>query len=305
MPSKPADRAGTRLPPLAWLRAFAEAGRYESFKQAAEAMHVTPSTVSHEIRNLEEWLSLPLFHRKGRGLELTDEGRRLHDAVSRALEGVADAIEEIVERDADPRIGMFPFLASEIVVSNQAKLDAHLGNHRIKIDANIHISALTAPERSRRCDAIVRYAERPVPGFEAIELTRVRIGPAVAPDYLAKRGHATLRDLSADRVVRVDGPFGGWPTWCEAAGREWENARDVISVDNYVAALRMVEQGVGIGLILLPIAQTWLDARRLVLLDAPMIELAERYWLVYPRHSPHHECLQLFADWLRNELAGR
>ncbi|MCH8143063.1 MAG: LysR family transcriptional regulator [Proteobacteria bacterium] len=60
-----------QLPPLAWLRAFAEAGRYESFKQAAEAMHVTPSTVSHEIRNLEAWLSVPLFHRKGRGLELS------------------------------------------------------------------------------------------------------------------------------------------------------------------------------------------------------------------------------------------
>ncbi|MCH8143062.1 MAG: hypothetical protein IH908_15860 [Proteobacteria bacterium] len=75
------------------------------------------------------------------------------------------------------------------------------------------------------------------------------------------------------------------------------------AVDNYLTALRMVEQGAGVGLILLPIAQAWLDSKRLVLLDAPLIELDEHYWLVYPRHSPHRVCLQLFAEWLKSELS--
>lgn len=300
----PEKMARKTLPPLAWLRAFSEAGRTESFKEAAQSMHVTPSTVSHEIRKLEDWLSLPLFHRKGRRLELTEEGRRLHEGVGHAFDALREAVSDVVEEEPEARVGMFPFLASEVVVPNRDELATHLGNRRIKIDANIHLSSLTAPERSRRCDAIVRYAERPAAGFEAIELTRVRLGPVASSEYLATRGHRNLCSLSEDRIVRVDGPFKGWEAWCESVGVSWEAAEDVIGVDNYVTALRVVEHGAGIGLCLLPITRAWLEVRRLEMLEAPFIELPERYWLVFPPHSPHRECLERFAAWLSQKIAG-
>ena len=55
-----------RLPPLNALRTFECAGRFLSFKHAAEELHVTSSAVSQQIRILEDELGLPLFERRSR-----------------------------------------------------------------------------------------------------------------------------------------------------------------------------------------------------------------------------------------------
>ncbi|MGR3660143.1 MAG: LysR family transcriptional regulator [Paracoccaceae bacterium] len=44
------------FPPLSTLRAFESAARHLSFKDAAEELFVTPSSVSHQIKKLERWL---------------------------------------------------------------------------------------------------------------------------------------------------------------------------------------------------------------------------------------------------------
>ena len=63
--------APKNLPSLRSLRAFQVAGRYLSFKDAAEELFLTASAVSHQVKNLEEFLDIELFIRKTRALELT------------------------------------------------------------------------------------------------------------------------------------------------------------------------------------------------------------------------------------------
>ena len=43
--------------------------------RAAQQLHVTPQTLSGQIKLLEDRLGCPLLRRSGRGLELTEEGR--------------------------------------------------------------------------------------------------------------------------------------------------------------------------------------------------------------------------------------
>src|SRR6185369_13923426 len=64
------------LPPLHTLPAFEAAARLGSFLAAAEALHLTPSAISHRIRLLEEHLGQPLFERRHRAVVLTASGRR-------------------------------------------------------------------------------------------------------------------------------------------------------------------------------------------------------------------------------------
>ena len=59
------------------LRAFSVAARQLSFKVAAEALFITPSAVSHRIRDLEKHQGQQVFVRKTRAVELTDAGRAL------------------------------------------------------------------------------------------------------------------------------------------------------------------------------------------------------------------------------------
>ena len=46
-----------------------------SIAQASEVLHVTPQTISGQLKLLEEAIGEPLFLRAGRGLALTDTGR--------------------------------------------------------------------------------------------------------------------------------------------------------------------------------------------------------------------------------------
>ncbi len=50
------------------MRAFEAAARHLSFTRAAEELHVTQSAVSHQVKALENYLGLKLFHRLNRAL---------------------------------------------------------------------------------------------------------------------------------------------------------------------------------------------------------------------------------------------
>src|SRR5262249_53206189 len=85
------------LPPLAAIRCFEAAARHESFTRAAAELGMTQAAVSYQIRLLEDRL-VPLFLRKGRGVELTEAGRRLAPAVTAAFDGLRFAFEDFNER---------------------------------------------------------------------------------------------------------------------------------------------------------------------------------------------------------------
>ena len=73
---------------LRHLRYFLEVARHEHITRAAQVLHVTQSTLSHQIVQLEALLGTTLFDRVGRGLQLTDAGRTFIDYARRALEEV-------------------------------------------------------------------------------------------------------------------------------------------------------------------------------------------------------------------------
>jgi len=89
-----------RLPPLKALRAFETAARLESFNHAAEALSVTPSAVSHQIKALEEAVGVRLFERLNRKVVLSPEGRAYLPAIRDAFEQIRVATERLRPRAA-------------------------------------------------------------------------------------------------------------------------------------------------------------------------------------------------------------
>ncbi|WP_266159748.1 LysR family transcriptional regulator, partial [Dyella silvatica] len=59
-----------QLPPLSALRAFEAAARHQSFRLAAAELSVTPTAISHQIRQLESLLGVTLFERHVRMVRL-------------------------------------------------------------------------------------------------------------------------------------------------------------------------------------------------------------------------------------------
>ncbi|SCK42413.1 transcriptional regulator, LysR family [Variovorax sp. HW608] len=74
------------------LRYFVALADCLSFTRAAERVHVTQSTLSHQIRQLEEELGQPLFERIGKKVVTTEAGELLRGFASRALREVDQGV---------------------------------------------------------------------------------------------------------------------------------------------------------------------------------------------------------------------
>ncbi|WP_447735112.1 LysR family transcriptional regulator [Rhodanobacter soli] len=87
-----------RLPPLTSLRAFEAAARRSSFKAAAEELFVTPTAISHQIRQLEAHLGLRVLERTPRAVRLTAEGSVLYEATASGFAEIARAVAQLQRR---------------------------------------------------------------------------------------------------------------------------------------------------------------------------------------------------------------
>jgi LysR family transcriptional regulator, cyn operon transcriptional activator len=82
---------GSRME-LRHLRYFSALAAELSFTRAAEKVHVTQSTLSHQIKQLEAEIGQPLFSRIGKRVVITEAGEMLLSRVSRALREIDDGI---------------------------------------------------------------------------------------------------------------------------------------------------------------------------------------------------------------------
>jgi DNA-binding transcriptional LysR family regulator len=84
---------GLRPGEYAEARAFAAVAQARSFRRAAVDLGLTPSTLSHAVRGLENRLGQRLLNRTTRAVTLTDTGARLLQSLAPALALLNGAIE--------------------------------------------------------------------------------------------------------------------------------------------------------------------------------------------------------------------
>src|SRR6185295_3676007 len=93
---------------LELLRSFVSVVDTGGFTSAGERVHRTQSTVSQQIRRLEESLGYPLLHRNGKQATPTEEGERLVSYARRIL-ALEQEARDVVARPASEgvvRLGM-------------------------------------------------------------------------------------------------------------------------------------------------------------------------------------------------------
>lgn len=107
-------------PPLTALRTFEAVARLGSFRAAAEALCVTQSAVSHQVRNLEDWLGKPLFEREGNRTRLLPHGLDLANSLSASFKDIEAACQRLrnsLRAHAGNRRALAPCLRNRIYSS--------------------------------------------------------------------------------------------------------------------------------------------------------------------------------------------
>src|SRR6185437_6495449 len=88
-----------RLPPLNALKAFEAAARHASFRKAAGELNVSPAAISHQIKNLEAYLGVQLFHRERRTIRLSDAGQAALPLLRDGFGRLAEAVQQMRDED--------------------------------------------------------------------------------------------------------------------------------------------------------------------------------------------------------------
>jgi DNA-binding transcriptional LysR family regulator len=87
---------------LADLTAFIAVADHLSFRAAAAQLGVTPSALSHSMRQLQERLGARLLNRTTRSVSLTDAGLRLLERLRPAMAEIAGALEDLNQERKRP-----------------------------------------------------------------------------------------------------------------------------------------------------------------------------------------------------------
>ena len=191
-----------RLPPLDLLLAFDSAARHLSFTKAGEERFLTQSAISRQVKALEDDLGVELFHRRHRALDLTDDGRRLAEAVRDSLAGLRKAIVRIraPQRREVLSLTTTPGIASLWLIPRLADLVKEQPGIDVRIDATLQKRDLTVDG----FDLAIRYVgnKHPVgtPLFE--ETIQLVCAPSVLRDR--SRPIRSLQDLRHHTLLQVE-----------------------------------------------------------------------------------------------------
>ena len=215
------------------LRYFVEIAREENMTRAANRLHISQSALSKRLASLEERLETKLFRRRSFSIELTDEGRRLHERAQELLQ-LHDKIESEFRDLHEPLGGTLAFgMAESRSVRLVARAVRQLKESAPKLLCRIESgdTALVTMLLEKGILDFGLVVEEPDPRkFHAIELPVedrwVLILPKDHP--LAQKAAFTFRDLQ------------GVPLFCSAQGwhgdiARWSGGRtDELSLESHV-----------------------------------------------------------------------
>lgn len=290
----------SRLPALDLLVAFDAAARHLSFTKAAAECFVTQSAISRQIKALEEDLGVPLFHRRHRALDLTDDGRLLNETVRGTLESLRKAMVRIraPQRREVLALTTIPGLASLWLIPRLADLVREQQGIDVRIDATLQRRDLAVDG----FDLAIRYL--PANSASGTLLFTETIQLVCAPGLLRDKKHPikTLQDLRFHTLLQVEPPRAGapleWDLWMKKMGIAGLEPASAIMFSNYDAAIAAAVAGQGMALGRRPLINELLQRRALVAPLRDEIATERGYYLAVEPGAAKRPAVQALAAWL-------
>lgn len=285
--------------PIRGLRSFCIAAKCLSFKHAASQLYLTPSAVSHQIKQLEEQLGISLFKRQTRSIELTSAGKKFYESIQPIISELESTIADFTDSQQNKNIviSLPEFFASELFVpklSNWAELNPHI---------NLQLETVKTSESSNANADLSVVLTNGKPNASIVhELFPLKYVPACN-----QRLYQKLKPLSYDAlkstplILHRSRPWA-WHQWAEMVGIDGFDPAQIIQLDTMFGVARAAQQGMGIALIPLPISQTWFNEELLFRLFETELHTKDRYYLVQHESTDSNNDLNMFASWVQKNF---
>lgn len=291
-----------RLPPLKSLQAFEAAARWLSFTKAADELFVTPAAISQQIKQLEIYLGITLFHRMTRAVQLTEEAKTVLPLVTEGFDRLAEAVERLAREE---EVGLLtvssvPTFAIKWLVHQLTDFSDKYPDIDVRLDASLE----TRDFQRDGIDVSIRLGLGNYPGLHVARVFGEEVSPVCSPKLMS--GENPLRsfgELKNHRLLHVDwgtltSHSPDWRMWAKAAGIEDidVNRGPRFTVENM--AIEAAINADGVALVSHSAVVEDLKAGRLVRPFNLAVQSDIAYWLVCPHSHMRRAKVRAFCEWL-------
>ena len=282
--------------PIRGLRSFCIAAKCLSFKHAASQLFLTPSAVSHQIKQLEEQLGISLFKRQTRAIELTSAGQQFYKSIQPLISELESTISDFTNSQQNKNIviSLPEFFASELFVpklSDWAELNPHINLQleTVKSDAN----------PTQATDLSIILANGKPNAKIAHELFPLKYVPACNQRLYEKLKDQGFDALKTTPLILHQSRPWAWHQWADRVGISHFDPKQLIQLDSMFGVARAAQQGMGIALVPLPISQTWFNEGTLLRLFENELQTNDHYYLIQHEDAEAGSEISLFANWVK------
>ncbi len=288
------------LPPLTALVAFETVARHLSFARAAGELNLTPSAVSHQIANLEQFLGFIVFERNPRGIALSDAGEHYLKRVAGALGAIGNATNDVRKGVRNTLyVHSAPSFASLWLMPRLSLFSRNNPEIALSVSASPNHSNFTLG----LVDIDIRYGVPDWPNLVVEPVFEESILPLASPEFLAENAIGTPVDLLGCPLIQSTMSVVQWPAWFASRKLVATPERFAFRFDRATLALEAAMQGLGVALESAQIGAQHIAGGRLLPVFDPSWALPVRaHFVVYPeRHAQRVEVAK-FVLWLREQV---
>jgi DNA-binding transcriptional LysR family regulator len=291
--------SGSYLPTTTSLRVVATLAQHGTVSAAAQALHLTQSAVSKQLKGIEALVGMSLFTRSSHGLTPTEAGSIYVEQARLALSALEMAAVRVADlRTSRPplRLHVLPILGDRWFMPRfSGFVDAHP-------ETDVQFITFNAGDTAAAADVVFRFGNGHWDGWKADYFLGRDVVLVGAPHFIARRGGlGSLRDIERFPLLEHLGTPLLWSNFTAEHGLSDFKPERIARLSYYSLVIRAAIGGVGLALVPRSLILDELARQQLV----NPLELAftspNCYWLTTPADRPVHEDVSTFCDWALNE----
>ena len=290
-----------RLPPLNALKMFEASARNLSFSGASEELFVTPSAVSHQVKTLENFLGVELFHRSNRKVTLTPQGEQYLTSVKHAFDEIEMATQRlsVTQGASVVQISVAPNFLIRWLMPRMSRFRALFPDVELQINASMGLLDFNRTST----DMAVYYGNGEWDDIEVEFLRKVMLVPVCGPGLL-QTGPPLEKpsDLANHTLIYVSKRTWEWDNWLKKAGVEFITPKGSMQLSSSQLTTAAAQENLGVALTDQTLISREIESGKLVVpFDIPL-DTKKAFYLVYRKHRPLTKGMEAFRNWLMDEL---
>ncbi|NRF65041.1 LysR family transcriptional regulator [Vibrio coralliilyticus] len=289
---------GSELPSIKALRSFIAVAHHQSFSKAAEELYVTQGAVSKQIAILEQMVGQPLLERQLNGIELTTAGKQYLPKVIEALEIIQHATASLIQSDTQQELLTIDVTPSFASLWLLPKIEEFRRLHpqlqvKIRTRENTQLKLAGESDIALRCLPLSQHYEH---------------SQLLCQEKLLLIGEqaAACSDVTSVLTQHALIPHTTRPQLWELFKLEHQCAESLnyhgVGYEHFYLSLEAVKRGKGLALVPDFMASEMLENAQVSNLLGLSMLSGYGYYLSVPNYRLASRKVQLFHQWLRDEL---